>query len=217
MIEFLYSPLFQALVTAVAGSIALVIYFKRRRDNKKDIANSIVLEIQNGERSIEKIKDATRKNHLEIDVDVMPSESWSKNKHLFVRLLDKDEWDQITEFYNKSSLIDQALKKHREAFSNDVEQIRANKQRILADIAAQIINDIQENHDSVSADDEQKYRHQMTSLSSAFDDLYMQEQGNFAYTPQKHLDDVKLYLQDIPLLSTSSVGLKLKKIVNSRF
>jgi len=216
MFDFLNSPLFQSIVTAVAGSIALVIYFKRRRDNKKDIANSLVLEIQNAERSIDKIKDATKRNHLEVDVDVMPSESWTKNKYLFVRILDKDEWDQITEFYNKASLIDQSLKKHREAFSNDVEQIRANKQRVLADIAAKIIDDIQQT-DNVSADDEQKYRNLMNSLSSAFDDLYMQEQDNFAYVPKKHLHDVKLFLQEIPILSTSSVGLKLKKIVNSRF
>lgn len=217
MNELLNSNFLQTIVTAAAGLVGIYIYLKRRHDGKKDIANAIVLEIQNAERAIDKVKDATRRNNLDVDVSVMPSESWTANKQLFVRVFDRDEWDQVTEFYNKAALIDQALKYSREAFSNDVEQIRANKQRILADIALGVVDDIEENAQSVSAEDEQKYRNWVGMKASAFDDLYMQQQGVFAYVPQKHLEDVKLYLKDMPLLSTSSVGLKLKKIVRSKW
>lgn len=40
----------------------------------------------------------------------------------------------------------------------------------------------------------------------------MNQQGNFAYTPMKPLNDAKLYLEDFPKLTTSSVGVKLKAI-----
>ena len=57
--------------------------------------------------------------------------SLMQSRGLFSRDFDHDEWEVITDFYNKSRLLDQAIKYNNTAFTNDVEQIRTNKQRIF--------------------------------------------------------------------------------------
>jgi hypothetical protein len=103
---FLNSNFFIAIVTLAVGSIALFIYWKRRLDNKRDIASIILLEIKNAERLLKDEKEQFIKSNEEsIGTELlMPVESWSKNKYLFVRDLDRDEWDTITEFYKNCLL-----------------------------------------------------------------------------------------------------------------
>jgi|GEM_PF-2322327 len=69
------------------------------------------------------------------DLRLLPTENWSVSRYLFIRDFDRDEWDAIISFYNKCELIDETIKFNTAAFWSDVEQIRINKQRVLADYA----------------------------------------------------------------------------------
>lgn len=205
----------QTGVAAAVGLLAWAVYTAQKRDRKRDAANSILLEIQGGESAITKVKDAIQKEHLDIDVSVLPMESWSANKHLFVRDFDQDEWASITDFYNKAALIDDAIRYNKTAFANDVEQIRTNRQRVLAKYAEDVIqaveDDAKENDGAVQLNT-QELETTYDSKAKAFERLYMNKQGEFLYKPQKPINDVKLYLTDFPKLTTSSIGIKLKKI-----
>lgn len=209
MNEAVIATYVQTAVTLLVGTIAYLIYKIQKSDNKRDAANSLLLEIQSGENAISKVRDALNQDHLDVDVSVMPSESWSKNKHLFVRDFDKDEWESISDFYNKSSLLDQAISYNKTAFASDVEQIRTNKQRVLATYAEEAVKEATYSTETVNAD---QLQGTYDLKAKTFDKLYMNKQGEFSYTPQKPKNDAKLYLTDMTKLTTSSVGIKLKKI-----
>jgi len=209
MNEAVIATYVQTAVTLLVGTIAYVIYKIQKSDNKRDAANSLLLEIQSGENAVSKVRDALNRDHLDVDVSVMPSESWSKNKHLFVRDFDKDEWESISDFYNKSSLLDQAISYNKTAFASDVEQIRTNKQRVLATYAEEAVKEATYSTETVNGEQLQET---YDLKAKTFDKLYMNKQGEFSYTPQKPKNDAKLYLTDMPKLTTSSVGIKLKKI-----
>lgn len=199
----------QTAVTLLVGAVAWIIYKVQKRENKKDAANSILLEIRSAEDAISKVRDAIHKEHLDVDVSVLPSESWSAYKHLFVRDFDRDEWDSISDFYNKAALIDDAIKYNKTAFVGDVEQIRTNKQRVLATYAEDVVKEATYGNDDVNL---QQLQETYDVKAKIFDKLYMDKQKEFHYTPVKPINDVKLYLADLPKLSTNSVGLKLKKL-----
>lgn len=195
-------------VTLLVGSVALIVYLRQRRDEKRDAANSILLEIQHAERVIDKVRDFVRKGSLDVDIVVLQADSWVKYKHLFSRDFDKDEWDSITEFYSKAKLLDNAIEYNNKGFSADVDQIRMNKQRILADFTKDLIDELGKSSES----EWPNIVNQFKSKIDIFDQQYMDQQGRFAYNPSKPVNDAKIYLEDIQKITTTSVGQKLKKI-----
>lgn len=209
--DLINSNFLQTLVTLVAGIIAYLVYITQKKDTKKDAANTLLLEIQHAERSVAKVREYVRKGDLNIDVEVLQVNSWANHKHLFSRDFDKNEWDAITDFYNKAQLLDDAIKYNNNGFSGDVEQIRINKQRILAEFTKDTINNLN-NLEGETAESILKSYNDKISL---FDQLYMEKQGQFAYNPQKPINDAKKYLEDLHPLSTASVGIKLKQLAGN--
>jgi hypothetical protein len=210
--DFLNSNLFQTFVTLLAGIIAYIVYVRQKQDSKKDAANSLLLEIQHAERSIARAKDHIRKGNLDVDLEILQVNSWSTQKHLFSRDFDKDEWDAITEFYNKANLLDEAIKYNSKGFGGDVEQIRANKQRILADFTKDAIDKMGSSKELTTESVLQEF----SNKAELFDKLYMDKQGAYAYNPTKPINDAKTYLEDLGNLSTTSVGTKLKRLAGAK-
>lgn len=209
--DLLNSNFFQTVVTVLVGLIAYAVYERQKSDLKKNAATSILLEVQNAERVISRIKESVRNGRLEIDYKLIQSNNWNKYQHLFSRDFDKDEWDEITDFYNKSILLDEAIRYNSLAFGNDVEQIRSNKQRVLADFAKDLITEAS-GKSPIQNDELQKMLNEFNEKVKAFDQTYMGKQGEFAYYPIKPINDAKIYLEDLKKISTSSVGQKLKKL-----
>ncbi len=207
---FFNSNFFIALITLIVGAVAFVIFFLQKFDHKKDAANILLLEIQNAERAIKKIQENLAKEQLASDIFLMPSESWTRYKYLFLRNFDRDEWDSVEDFYNKCRLIDEDIRYNNSAFWSDVEQIRANKQRILADYSRDAVKEINSEKDVIKhADILEEYK----KRTEKFDELYMERQGIFGYNPKKPINDAKQHMIGLTHnLSQTAVGLKLKKI-----
>lgn len=198
----------QTIATLLAATAAYIVYHTQKRDTKRDVANSLLSEIQHAERSIGRVRDYIRDtNTLDVNVQVLQLNSWPLHKHLFSSDFDKDEWDAITDFYNKAHLLDEAIAYNSATFTSNAEQIRINKQRVLADLAKSMIDDFAKDPDN--AQDILKSFNERVDL---FDKVYSDKHSEFAYTPVKHLEDAKACLEDIILLSTTSVGTKLKKL-----
>ncbi len=120
----------------------------------------------------------------------------------------------MTDFYNKCNLIDETIKYNDEAFWNDDEQIRSNKQCLLAGYAHEAAKLIEGNAGGVTDKDAETVKY-FDDITEKFDKVYMSKQDRFGYTPQKTLNDAKLYIGEINLrISQSSVGTKLKKLAN---
>ncbi len=133
---------------------------------------------------------------------------------MFIKYFDRDEWDEITEFYNRCQLMDETIKYNNAAFWDDVEQIRSNKQRVFADFASTTAKSLKGTPKNVTDEDEENVV-KFDDLTEKFNQIYMGKQGRFSYTPQKTLDDAKMYIDEINLyLSKTSTGTKLKKLAN---
>lgn len=204
------------IITLLAGLVALFIYFKQKDDEKKDIAKILFIEITNAENILKTAKvnlDNSLPSDFALSTKSMPTESWSKNKYLFVREFDRLEWDEITEFYNKAELFDQAVEHNKSLFRRNEEQIRINLDRMLAIFT-------QENPIDVSIiDTNLKEKKKWENFQKTIDKFYYQFMRgifpNYFYRPDKPINDAKLYLSNINLqISSSTVCIKLKKLAN---
>lgn len=215
-INFFDSNFFMALVTLIVGVVAYVLYRLQKRDRKREIANIILLEIQSAERKLRLIRKSLNEDPptLPNDLRLLPIESWSANNYLFIRDFDRDAWDTLTDFYAKCQLIDETIKFNDTSFWNDVEQIRSNKQRILADYAYNGAKKLKGSIEKVEDDDAEVVA-EFNDLSEKFDQMYMSKQGRFGYTPNKTINDAKVYIDQVDRrISQSAVGIKLKKLAH---
>lgn len=203
-----------SLVTFVVGIVAFIVYIWQKRDNKKLAANAILFEIKNAEKSIKEANNNLKKNFLSEELFTMQYESWSKYRHLFVKDFDRDEWDAVTDFYNKCRLFDETVSYNKTFFQKDEEQIRINKQRIVADYTKEAVdammqvNDDDPNKESMAA----KITSEFVDKTKRFDDTYMGRQDLVMYSPNKPVNDAKIYLADLKQISNTSIGIKLKKM-----
>ncbi|MDO4526638.1 MAG: hypothetical protein Q4B87_00915 [Candidatus Saccharibacteria bacterium] len=189
-----------------------MVYRFQKRDRLRGAATTLLLEIQQAERAVAKAREYIRSGDLNVNLHILQSDTWDQNKYLFTKVLDKDEWDSITGFYDEARLLDASIEYAKKCFNDDVEQIRVNKQRIFADIARETVT-------ALSLDDGTKREsiiRVMQSRMSTFDNLYMSQQYLARYNPQKNFDDAKKCIEDFSNISTTSVGQKIKKISNSR-
>ena len=205
--KFLDSNFFQSIVALIVGVFVFVQYRINRRDHLRDAASIIIIEIQTASRTIRSIRKRLVDRVLDSDVSVMPSDSWKENRQLFAKYLDRDEWDTIEDFYDRSRLLDDVVKYNRQMFRNDVEQIRINKQRAAADFAIDTVNNI-----AVNNMNKEDVANMFSGKVSVYDTLYMSKQGELAYTPNQVTDDAKKYIDNIPDILNSSAYVKLKSI-----
>ncbi|HSE61811.1 MAG TPA: hypothetical protein VLA88_05975 [Candidatus Saccharimonadales bacterium] len=216
LIQFFDSNFFVAFVTLLVGAVAYILYRIQRRDRKREIANIILLEIQSAERKLKLIRKSLNQDPptLPNDLRLLPVESWSANNYLFIRDFDRDAWDAIADFYDKCQLIDETIKFNNASFWNDIEQIRSNKQRLLADFANNAARKLKGAVDNVEDGDAQVLE-EFNDLTEKFDRIYMSRQSRFGYAPNKPVNDAKAYVDQVDRrISQSSVGIKLKKLAH---
>jgi hypothetical protein len=207
IISFFNSSFFIGLVTLLAGSFAFWLYFKKNRDIKKDAANILLLEIQNAERQLMALKEKLKKDkRLLDDVFIMPTASWDKYQYLFVRDLDRDEWDIIGLFFDKCKLIDHAISSNNSYFQKNEEQIRVNMQRIISDYIKEAT--------ALGDDEKQKVeKNELMAKAAKFQTEYLSHPELTIYSPQKPVGDAEIFTENLPTdLSQKSIGEKLKKL-----
>ncbi len=208
--DFLNSNFFQTLITLIAGLVALYVYQKQKQDHKRGAANSVFLEIQHIERCLPKVKEAIRRGGLNnLDFTLIRDDAWSRYSHLFSGNFDQVEWEVITDFYLNARLLDESIAASNKSFSDDIAQIRYNKQRMFAEITKDMI-DSPPSGEGVDAIGIYNQRVEL------FDKLYMSRQEEFAYTPVKYLNDAKKCVEDMDKLSITTIGTKLKRVGNIR-
>lgn len=206
MLGILNSNGFQTLIALVVGAFIFIQYRINKRDQVKDAASLIVIELQSAIRNVKNIKKRLNDGVLESDVSVMLSNSWQIHRQLFAKYLDRDEWDTIEEFYNRATLLDDTISYNNQMFRNDVEQIRINKQRAAADFAIDTVNNIK------ADTDREQIAQIFGSKVGVYDTLYMSKQGDMAYAPNRVVDDARKYIDNLPDILNSSALEKLKNI-----
>lgn len=208
--------LISSSVTLIVGSFAIWLYLKNKWDEKRNAASILLLEIRSAERKIRTVKNLDSDDDGSNHNPIMKNESWSKYKYLFVKDLDRDEWDSVNDFYEKCALYDEAITNGAQSFPKNEEQIRINAHRIFADYISNALEDI-----AGAPDNEQREKIlEIAKLKAeAFDEIYLKDNGgsNFIsrplYTPQKYADDRNKFIRLIDAdISSKPAGQKLKKI-----
>ncbi len=207
------SPLLSPIITLVVGFVAYIIYLKQRDDSKKDAANVILIEIQNAERILKQSKHSLTKLSIpNLDEPTMQVESWSKYKYLFIRDFDRDEWDAITDFYNKCQVYDDAVKASNSSFQKNEEQYRVNIQKVSSDFVLKFGPKL------LSENDQQKRELIKKDLSERiirFRDLYLEVAQ--LYSPNKPVIDASRLVNELTNnLSQTTIGIKLKALADLR-
>lgn len=204
-----------SLLVGTVGLVALYLYDKQKKDNKKETANIILLEIQNAERMIKQIKDELLYKPfpmIPVNIFTMPSESWSSRKYLFVGDFDRNEWDTITDFYNNCRLYDEAVKLNNSYFEKNTEQLRVNLQKKTADDVTKAFQSLLK----ATPENKKKLLEKINQDAKDFFDFYAQ--SSMQYKPQKALDDAKQAIGGLDNnISLTSIGIKLKEISKRQF
>jgi hypothetical protein len=196
----------QTLAALLVGGFVFIQYRIRKIDEVKNAAELIVIEVQSAERKIKNVKKTVVNGQLDSDVSIVTVNNWARHKHFFAKHLDRDEWDDLEDFYDRAILLDDLIKYNSQMFRNDVEQIRINRQRAAADFAIDTVNNIQGdmNKEDVAQRFDLKVR--------VYDTLYMDKQGEMSYTPTRILEDAKKYLDGLSDILNSSAISSLKTI-----
>lgn len=212
---FLNSPLFIAVLGTAGAITAYALYKKKIRENKKDAANILLLEIQNAKRQItiakKQFNDAGE-NELKMlaeDTFLMPNESWNKYKYLFVRNFDRDEWDAISSFYEKCALFDKAVTHNNYAFPQNAEQLRSSMNQSVTTLLTNYVS-----KNPTSEPGSQKEVEAIQIATKAHELILSQAGSLFSYSPRKPMLDGKAQLEAASTISLDIIVLKLKKIAH---
>jgi hypothetical protein len=98
---------YQAIITIIVGSIAYFLYKKSRRDNKIDAAKLIIQEVRYAEELIRNARDVGY--NYALANKILPTNSWHKNIHLFIKNLGETDIDTISKFYSNVAYLDKII------------------------------------------------------------------------------------------------------------
>ncbi|MFH0852100.1 MAG: hypothetical protein V1845_00615 [bacterium] len=102
-----YSNFGIIIITLLVGSFALILYYKQKRENKRDAARLILQEIRRAE---DIISDYKQSGGYQFAKKIIATNSWGKSIHLFVGDLDNDELDRISNLYSTGEYLDTLIK-----------------------------------------------------------------------------------------------------------
>jgi hypothetical protein len=208
-------------VTLLVGFVALLVYQKQKRDNKRDAANILLIEIEGAEKQLQVLKDGGTPKGLKESFYLMPSASWSKYRHLFARNFTAREWDIITNFYARCKQFDEAVTWNGTFIRQDIEAYRTSINLALALAAltcVQAIDDTSEGADSDEHDKIAAADNKYVVLRERLTRLYMEPKNLYTYDPQKPINDAVGAIGSVDgTISTSTIGTKLRKTAKPTF
>ncbi len=215
--NFFYSNFFVGLVALGVGVAAYSVYRRRRRDVKRDAANVILLEIESAEQQLQAVNQtqAQLPDTLPETIFLMKNSSWEKYRYHFVRDFDRNEWDKITDFYDKCRRYDEAVVYNNSLFKANHRNWASNLYRVLAEYAREHADKMVEAKDNDKPALEDAYINRRKTLIETYTNV--DEKHTYFHNPIKPVNDAKAVLSTIETnLSLTSVGIKLKRLAAIR-
>lgn len=195
-----------ASVTLLVGLVALEVYRRQKRDEKKNAARILLVEIENAERQLSVIKESGNDGNLSENSKLMSSSSWEKYRHMFGQDFTSREWDTISDFYNRCLQYDKAVEYDGSSFYHDIEAFRTSINNALSLGLANIIASNNELSSDEVIEEYSVYKEKLV-------DAYMSPKNLHMYSPTKPINDAAKALKDLnSTLSLTSVGDKLRRM-----
>lgn len=200
IIEILNSSAFAGLSTILTGLVAIGVYFHQKKDGKIQAARVLITEIRIAEERIDQIKIKLNDGIPSDLPPIFPTKSWKQYSHLFISNFDQDELKMLNSFYDFAELVEEFAKRDNDFFWVTTEERAKVTVQKIADFACEAINDV------AVADKDNCIQQKRLQLSSLLD------KHNAGYSPQKSIDAIKKLIPNVPKITTSSCGVKLKKL-----
>lgn len=179
-----------AIATFLVGLFAIYLYIKQKEDQKRDAANVIIAEIRQAERLIDQFKKRGVGN--DTPYQLLPSNNWVKYNYLFINDLDQDEIEHINNFYSQCFVLDKAI-----------DQIN---------IAHELRNKSEAIHHHISLIAKESFGDESIFKNNKDNFLKLIQKDGFSFSPDAPMFSIGKVFNNINLITTSTVGAKLKKI-----
>lgn len=101
-----------SVVTFIVGLAAFVVYWLKKREEKRNAATIIVMDIRHAEQVVLSILEKGKvDNYLK---NILSENNWAKYKHLFASSLSSDDFAAFNRFFDSCVEISDATKRMRE-------------------------------------------------------------------------------------------------------
>lgn len=217
-----------AVITGIAGTVAFLIYFKQKNDNRRDAAKTILAEIVNSEKIIKEVNDLKKfKSFFSLEPDPMKfylgDFSWNQYKYLFIGDFDSYEWERINLYFAQCETFNQAVKGIANLLPQNIDYRMQCLQQELAKIAMEQADELSKLEKPKDTDNDDKYQKELKRIN----EKYQQKAKDFTwsfvdakdsnliyvYTPMNAYEPLNRELDKIDTdISKSSVGKKLAKL-----
>jgi len=198
------SNFFIASTTFIVGSLAFYIYTKQKSDEKINAATTLVLEIRNAESKIDIVIDKLdKKNTIDLP-SILPTNSWRKYSHLFVKDFDLDEIQLLNTFYSSCEIIEDLATRQ----NNFVWITTEERAKTVQDVLAKIHDDFQVDTINQLPLAQSKF----DARKHALDQFYGNE--TLSYAPDKILKGLKFQTENLKRVASTPCGVKLKKLAD---
>jgi len=192
--DFNFTINFEAIATTLAATIALVVYWLHRKDEKKKAAIILLSEIRDAEQFIKEIQNT---NTVSDFTSVLSENHWKGYQYLFATSLDSDEIELVSSFYKSCEVIEKQLSLIKGYLPLSMEQKVRISQEKLIELA-----------DRTTSVDEFN-----TEKARILDKSFWPNQDWFEpLAPKTKLIN---YINNVQFIISSSAGTKLKKIANA--
>jgi hypothetical protein len=196
MITFFNSSFFAGLATIITGAVAIIIYFQQKNDAKVQAARVLLMEIRTAEERLGQVREKLSSDATSDFPSIFPTNSWKKYSPLFISDLDQDEIRIISNFYDYAELIEDFGRKNNDFFWVTTEERAKVVQQKLAELI------IHAQTQTPPAD--------LNVLKQGFLDVFVSD--SYTYAPIKMVNEIKKYIEKVGNVTTSSAGIKLKKL-----
>lgn len=198
MVNFWYSNLFQTLIILVVGLSVFIMYIIRIRDERSRAATILIMEIREIEGALKKLLEViSSSGNFYASAPIIKENSWGKYKFIFIKCLDPDEYSLISEFYSTAGRIEE-------------ERLILIKQIIFGfEVKGRAF------HESVVDTAKQKYNisdDDFLNITKKISKKVCMDTPPYQSRVPQQL--IKLLLQNIKYITTSTAGLKIKKIAH---
>jgi len=190
--NFFNTTLFQTVIILIVWFVAIRIYQKQKKDEKRKAARIILMEIRKIESNIKQFKENNKWYHNSI----IGNSNWRDLSHHFVDALDRDGLDYINNFYEQCDNAENERLKIEKGLNIAIETKAVKSQEILFEIVKEDIN-------------EEDYAKKIIE-KKALVDKYINNDSTRRFMPDNAM--LKEYLETIRLMSWTLYFEKLKKI-----
>jgi hypothetical protein len=123
---------FKNLATPIAGIVALVVYWMSKRNEKRNAATIVLMDIRHAEHVVQSILE---KGAVDTFVKkIIAENNWSKYKHLFASDFSQDEFLAFNRFFESCMDISEARTRMLEIFNSGLRAKAEKLQQLLLTI-----------------------------------------------------------------------------------